>query len=661
MSAIAGIYHVKETVPGYHGQQMMQALSKFPADAAQTWKRENVFLGCHAQWIAPESIGEQLPFYDYERRLAITADAMIDNRKELFDKLGIHYDERKIMPDSQLILLAYSKWRDDVVKHLIGDFAFMIWDEKNQKLFGARDFSGTRSLYFHHNNERFAFCTVMEPLLRLPYIQRDVNEEWLAEYLAISTMIDVVDVSKTVIKDIQQVPPSHTVTVINGKVILSKYQVLSFDNKIRFKTNDEYIEAFRDIFQKAVDARLRTFKSVGSHLSGGLDSGSVVSFAAKTLQKQNKRLHTYSSIPAEDFQDYTPRNYFPDERPYISETVDYVGNIDDHYLSLNSINSYTDIDDWLDIYETPYKFFENSFWMKAISEQAGKDDVGILLNGARGNFTVSWGPALEYYGHLLKSMKLIRLARELKMYSRNIGSGRKKLLQVIGKQVFPFLNNGTNYQFPMLINPEFAAKMNVFDKLQNHGIKADGFTGLTIFNIREHLINNEFIWNSSGVAFSKLSLKYGLLMRDPTNDIRVINYCMSLPLDQFINNGMDRALIRNATNGYLPDNVRLNQKNHGLQSADWVHRMIPCWTDFIKEAKQLVKDKGAAQYLNIEAISNALSTAREVQKGDSAFDPELRMLVRSIIVYRFLHSFYLEGGDIYETRMESAKTGIAGS
>src|SRR5690625_7196570 len=99
MSAIAGIYSVNEPVPGNHGLQMMQVLKKFPADDVQIWSKENIFLGCHAQWITPESIEEQLPFYDYDRQLAITADAIIDNRDELFDKLGIHPEERKLMPD----------------------------------------------------------------------------------------------------------------------------------------------------------------------------------------------------------------------------------------------------------------------------------------------------------------------------------------------------------------------------------------------------------------------------------------------------------------------------------------------------------------------------------------------------------------------------------
>jgi len=659
MSAIAGIYHLDEPVSKNYGYEMMQALEKFPADDVQVWSKENIFFGCHAQWITPESIGEKLPFYDYDRKLTITADAMIDNRKELFDKLGIYHAERKTMPDSKLILLAYSKWEDEVVKHIIGDFAFMIWDEKKQKLFGARDFSGTRSLYYYHDNMRFAFCTVMEPLLKLPYIQKELNEEWLAEYLAIPNMIDAVDVAGTIIKDIKQVPPSHTISIVNGSISVSKYYVLSQDEKIKFKRDDEYIEAFRNIFQKAIDSNLRTFKPVGSQLSGGLDSGSVVSFAAKTLRKQNKKLHTYSSIPIKGFDDYTPDFYYPDERPFIRSTVEYVGNIEDNYLSKDERNSYTDIDDWLEIIESPYKSFENSFWVKGIFEEASKKGIGILMSGARGNFTISWGPAYDYYVHLLKSMRWILFAQELKRYSRNIGVGRKMFLKPIGKMLFPFLEKEESYRFPILINPGFAAKTNVYEKIANYGIEENGFSKQSIHNQKDFMIDNEFIWNTNGTTFTKFSLQYGLLMRDPTNDIRVVNYCKSIPLNQFINSGLDRALIRKATEGYLPDDVRLNHKYKGVQGMDWVHRMSSNWMDLIQETQELLKNKDATYYLNKETVSEALSKVMDGPKADLALDPQLRGLMRSIIVYRFLKSFILEGGDKYEKGMENPKSAIA--
>ncbi len=111
MSAITGIIHFNnEPISIEHGTRLMSELQKYPADDIQIWHKENAFLGCHAQWITPESVGEQLPFYNYEKQLAITADAIIDNRNELFEKLQVDYSDRKNMTDSELILLSYQKW-----------------------------------------------------------------------------------------------------------------------------------------------------------------------------------------------------------------------------------------------------------------------------------------------------------------------------------------------------------------------------------------------------------------------------------------------------------------------------------------------------------------------------------------------------------------------
>ena len=85
---------------------------------------------------------------------------------------------------------------------------------------------------------------------------------------------------------------------------------------------------------------------------------------------------------------------------------------------------------------------------------------------------------------------------------------------------------------------------------------------------------------------AKLSLRYSLWKRDPTNDLRVVRFCFSVPEEQYVQNGLDRALIRRATENVLPDEVRLNQQIRGIQGADWVHRMIPYWNTFIDEVKQ---------------------------------------------------------------------------
>lgn len=640
LSAIAGIYHYNhEPIHFQHGQTLMTALQKYPADDVGTWHDEHVFLGCHAQWITPESINEPLPYYHYDAQLAITADAIIDNRKELFDQLQVKPEDQKGMPDSQLILLSYLKWGEECPGFLIGDFAFMIWNQRNQKLFGARDFSGSRTLYFHRNEDKFAFCTTIEPLFALPYVEKKLNEQWLAEFLAIPTNFESVDLDSTAYTAIEQIPPSHSITVTEGRVRFNRYSTLKAGKVLKLKSNEEYEEAFLDVFQTAVSARLRTYKEVGAHLSGGLDSGSVASLAARELRNQNKPLHTYSYVPVSDFEDWTPRSRVADERPFIQSTVDFVGNIDEHFCDFKEKSPFSEVDDWLDALEMPYKFYENSYWLKGIYEQASGDGINVMLNGQRGNWTISWGHALEYQALLFKQLKWISLAREIRRYSQRMGAKQSRIVQVIGQKTFPLLDrilSDKENPLPMLINPVFAKKMNVFNKLKEHDVDTTGLNLPNAFEMRKKQFEQLYYWSITGTYSSKLSLRHAIVDRDPTNDLRVIQFCQSVPEEQYVQNGQDRSLIRRAMYGYLPDQVRLNQKTRGIQGTDGIYRMIPSWNIFIKEIEDMCKGDVISGYLNMDLITQSLNQLRDNPHPKHVFDDEFRMLMRSLIVYRFL-------------------------
>ena len=645
MSAITGIVHFNdEPISSERGRGLMEALQQYPADDVQIWHKENVLFGCHAQWITPESIGEQLPFYDYERQLAITADAIIDNRTELFERLQVDHVDRKNITDSELILLSYQKWGEEAPKYLVGDFAFMIWDERKQKLFGARDFSGSRTLYFYRDQQKFAFCTIINPLFTLPYIEKKLHEQWLAEFLAIPVNFESVDPSLTVYKDIEQVPPSHTIVVTRESVTFSRYYTPIAGEKLRLKSNEEYEEAFREVYQSAIKARLRTHHQVGAHLSGGLDSGSVVSFAARDLRMENKKLHTFSYVPVEGFVDWTHKGRVANERPFIQSTVQYVGNIQDYYLDFAGRSPLSEVDDWLETLEMPYKFFENTFWLKGVYEEAHQQGIGVLLSGQRGNWTVSWGPTLDYQAMLLKRLHWIRFFRELHLYSRNIGVKKSRVFEVVRKKAFPFLNQLFSSEeqsfFPVIINPEFAKKMNVFEKLKEHDIDMTGTSISTAYDMKKQQFEQLYYWGINGTYGTKLSLRYSLWDRDPTNDLRMIQFCLSVPEEQYIQNGLDRALIRRATKDFLPDKVRLNQRVRGVQGADGVYRMTPYWNKFIEELQQLSEDSVISEFIDIEVIKAAILKIREEPRPEYAFDLDFRILMRSLIFYRFIKRFY---------------------
>lgn len=637
MSAITGIYSMRhEPFDPELGPGLMQQLQRYPADDARSWRTEGLFLGCHAQWITPQSRHEILPYYDTERGLAIVADAIIDNRKDLFGQLQVVHEDRESIPDSLLILLAYEKWGDEAPVHLIGDFAFMIWDARKRLLFGARDFSGNRTLYFRRSGGLFSFCTVIHPLLSLRDGRLGVNEGWISEYLANQERTDVADMFSTVYQGIEQLPPSHSITVSGERVAFSRYYTFQPLPQLRLRSNGEYEEAFREVFGQAVQDRLRTHLAAGANLSGGLDSGSVVSFAAEELRRRGKPLFTFSSYPVDHFAGLNLGSRIADERPYIQETIDHVGNIQPSFLNFPERSPYNEIDEWLDIMEMPYKFVENSYWLKGIYEQAQMKGVGVLLSGQRGNWSISWGPALDYQAKLIREFRWLSFYRENKLYSHSMEASRKKVLQLVSRKVFPGIGrmiSGKPEAVPELISPELARRTGVHERLKAiGGLPASQ----TVYDIRRQHFQQPHIWNVNGTAATKLSLKYRVWDRDATNDLRVINFCLSVPEGQYVQNGVDRSLIRRAMEGRLPDMVRLNRKRRGVQGADGITRMLPQWQHFLAELREMIEDPRTSAYLNQPGLAGCLDRLGSEPAPSLIYSNDFRLLTRGLVVYRFL-------------------------
>lgn len=660
MSALAGIVRFDGgEAQAADGERMMDAMAHYVADDARTWRGGPAFLGCRIRWITPESVGERMPDGGAAGGgLRIVADAILDNRGELFAKLEVPAGRRETITDGELILLAYRRWGRLAPSHLIGDFAFMIWDETRRELFGARDLFGCRSLYYHIGAGRLAFATTMTPLLALPDTDGRLNEAWLAEFMAIPEMFESTDPGATPYIGIRQVPPGHAVVFADGRARIEAYGSIEPTEPLRLRTDGEYEEAMRDIFGEAVRARLRTHREVAATLSGGLDSGAVAGFAARALEREGKTLLAYSSVPSSGFADWTPGHAAADERPYIAATVRHVGNIEASYMDFEGISPLTEVDEWIDLLESPYKFFENSYWLKGIHERAGSRGAGILLTGARGNFTVSWGPALDYYAQLLKRMKWMRLSRELRMFGANKGIGRRRLLSTLGKMAFPALSGGgrggDEPDLPaMLIHPDFAQRTGVFAKLRGgaggagNGRSGQGFgrgargggSGAAAsdpFAVRREKLASLAAANKNGATATKLSLRYGVWERDPTCDLRVVRFCLSVPVEQYVRDGMDRALIRRATKSVLPDEVRLNQRIRGVQGADWIYRAAPMWPRLLDELRRLCDDSAVAGYLHVDRIRAAAAGIGREPRPELAFHPEMRLLLRSVILYRFI-------------------------
>ena len=205
--------------------------------------------------------------------LSITAYARIDGREDLIAKLP---HPPQTQDDAELILLSYQTWGEDCVKHLLGDFAFAIWDEGAQKYFCARDHFGVKPFFYAPLEDGLLFSTKLNEVRRDPRISDALNETAIGDYLVFGLNQDL---STTTFRDIHRIPPAHSLTIKNGSTTLRRYWKPDTSNEIRFRDLNEYVERFRELLQQAVRDRLHDTNRVAVSMSGGLDSTSLAAVA----------------------------------------------------------------------------------------------------------------------------------------------------------------------------------------------------------------------------------------------------------------------------------------------------------------------------------------------------------------------------------------------
>ena len=148
MSGIGGIYQVDSRAVNREDLECLaEALAHRGPDGSGLWHQGPVGLVQRLLWTTPESCQEKLPLVSRTEDLVLTADARLDNRQELIGVLGLDHRPSGEITDSELILAAYERWGEECPQHLVGDFAWVLWDGRHQTLFAAWDHFGAKPFY----------------------------------------------------------------------------------------------------------------------------------------------------------------------------------------------------------------------------------------------------------------------------------------------------------------------------------------------------------------------------------------------------------------------------------------------------------------------------------------------------------------------------------
>ncbi|GIM27390.1 asparagine synthetase B [Clostridium polyendosporum] len=645
MSAICGLMHMDFKAETYDtGIAMLEKFNIYKVDSVRHLMIDNVFMGCGIQYITRESKYETLPAYDQKRELIITADAIIDNRSELLKVFNIKLDSWSKTTDSELILRAYEMWGKDCAKYLIGDFAFVIWDKVKNEIFCARDHVGKRTLYYYYDGNTFAFSTLMNPLFE---VQQDVelNDRWIADFLSIDGILHEVECNETIYKGIYQVPPATIITINKNGLCKDLYwDPLKEVKPLRLKKDEEYDKYFKKVFFEAVDCRLRSSGEVGIMLSGGLDSGSVGCIAARNLENEGKRLKAFCSIPMDSYKNINNQYYMSDESEYVEEIIKAYNNIDITYCKSEGKNSSTNIDRFVSILEQPYKTIENLFWNDEILQRASKSGCKVLLSGQYGNCTISFGDFVTNALTLFRDMRYIRLYKEIRAYSRLKKIRRYKIGKALIKVFTPYnirkllssKNEGYDNYADVPANRELIKKWNVDKRLSELKLNEYPQRYYDLYETRKSIVN-PIAFSHIGAMETKLSLSHGIIERDPTRDKRVIEFCLSLPTEQFYNDGQDRNLIRRGMKGILPDKIRLNRTRRGLQSADWIERLNDSWKSIKEQLDEYLQLPEIKNYIDVEKVKLKLSTIDSLSGDEKWFS--IRLILEALVFSYFLLGF----------------------
>lgn len=637
-----------------YGLNMMKFMKQYKINKYNWLVDKNVFMGCGLIYITEESISEILPLYDEDNKLIITCDAIIDNRDELLELLNISNKKVSDFTDSEYILMSYKKWGENCVNYLLGDYTFVIYNQNNNKIFAARDAIGQRTLYYYNDDDFFAFSTVTDPLLYGINKHFNINERWLTDFLAIDGVGNISENIETINEDILQLQPAHILSIKNNTIEIKEYwNPINNLKKLKKKSEKEYIDEFLNLFKMAIRCRIRSKDNIGIMLSSGLDSSSIAVLAAELLKSDNKKLKSYTSVPFYKSNYDENSFYICNEGDIVKELVDYIGNIEMNLCDFSKSNSVSVINELINAYGQPYKIIENSYWLKNILDAAAKDNCKVMLTGQFGNATISYGDFMVVEKSLIKKFKFIRAINEINNISKTYNISRKKIYRKVINSFLPFeylkkkpkLNK---YEY-CPVNKKLIKKWDVEKRFKILGINSPVYKIKDLNKTRKSLMDPITRSHLNALQVN-ISLASGVLRRDPTSDKRIVEFCMSLPSNLLVNNGIERYLIRKSMEGLLPDSIIKNYKYRGLQGADWVYRLQNNWDKTYIEIKDAIEDKIIEKYIDKEYLIKNIELIRKIDKKTDL--NLIRMYLIVLILKRYLLVRYpLKGGENYEKKL----------
>ena len=506
-------------------------------DVRRVWAEGSVGLGHALLRTTDESAREDQPL-SLDNHLWIVADARVDDRSTLVARLRDRGEPVSLdTPDPNLILHAYRVWGIDCLDRLLGDFAFAIWDSREERLFCARDHFGVKPFFYSHLGRQFAFSNTLNCLRLHPSVSDKLNDLAIADFLLFGLNQEA---DTSTFTDIQRLPAAHRLIWTPDNMQVERYWTLPTDGYIRYKKDEDYVEHFLELMRLAVGDRLRTDR-VAVYMSGGLDSTSVMAIA--------KELY-----PASDLRAYTTvfDRLIPDEERYYSGLAARHLNIPIHYQvaddlvvhqSMEEIEARTPEPALISLTKTNHGY-----------NQQLTSHARVVLSGEGGDAVFHTQGAYSYGLYLIQTGQIATLVAEWLRYWQSHQRFPQPGIRARLKRWLGIRPRRPYYRYPVWLNSDLEERLDLKARWDSAGQMPKIMHPTRPEAVNTLVSSNwAYLFEGQDAGTNHLSVE----VRYPYFDLRLVNFLLSIPVVPYI---MFKEMLRVSMKRRLPESVRSRPK-----------------------------------------------------------------------------------------------------
>ncbi len=574
MCGISGVVSFKDTLAIQVIEKMNDSLIHRGPDGFGAWlnHEKNVGFGHRRLSILDLSDNGAQPMH-LSDRYTITYNGEIYNFKEIREELISQGYSFRSETDTEVILVAFHVWGQECLHKFDGMFAFAIYDQSTKKIFCARDRFGEKPFYYAFYQNQFFFGSEMKALWAAG-VPKNANNKMLYRFLGHDLVENPRDQSETFYLKIHKLKAGHFFYLTDERPIQQKQYWFIQKKTFRNIEAPQIETEFRELLEKSIQRRLRSDVKVASSLSGGLDSSAIVALVSN-LQKGNA---TFSArFPGSPKDEGKFINLV--QQKFQTQHFDIPVSEDQFIAHLDKL-----------IYHQEEPFQTGSIYAQyAVYERAKKEGYTVLLDGQGADeLLCGYDKDFKYY------LKEIRHSKgQVDRYKAAILENHNYTVKLQTKdKIFAAV-------------PEIYRKMAGFKSRMTvkklHGMNeeythafADKTSPFQEFNDLKSMLAYEL--STQGIEkllkfADRNSMAHSVEVRLPFLSHELVEFIFSLPSHQFLKNGWSKAILRNAMNGILPNEITFRKDKIGFEAPhrEWTknsqlqEEIVSCKEDLLRE------------------------------------------------------------------------------